>query len=86
MTAINRATDWEKGRTILKIGRLLVRHGYRDDPTWRIIDYYWNGKYVMTSARRYVVIERGDTVHTFGLFYAGRLLFHECNGEVRWSI
>lgn len=70
MVTINRATNWEQGRTILKIGGLLIRHGYRDNPTWAMVDYYWRGKLVMTSARWYVFL-KGSRDYLFIWNYGG---------------
>jgi hypothetical protein len=60
--------EWppQDGRNVLVIGKLVVRHGYQDH-SWSIIDYYWNSKLVMTSARWYVTLNIGEKIYGFFL-------------------
>lgn len=56
----------------IAIGPLLIRPDSWDPSHRKVINYYWCGKYVLTSARRYVIVPTKNGDHLW-LWHDGRI-------------
>ena len=60
----------------IQIGPLLIRPDANDPTHRRILNYYWRGRYMLTSASWYVILNLGAKRHLFA-FFMGRLHHRE---------